>query len=488
MSNFSHGHSDVFWSLVIQSIEDAETLGPEDRKIYLISPWMRDLDLTTSGLPTEDWREILDAYEGPLSRLSDVLVAMKKKLNYQIIVLTLDSADKLLPKTDRFWLGQEHTMVQRLVGSSNDNPIITVQKKSGVHTKKYVFPSAVLHGSVNLTNAGMFLNGENLNLTRKDQDGYGQIVINAAASIAGSAPYFEHTGDYWKPEFGDLISDSADLSDSPIPELENSEYKHPDPQKTPEAYAHAPNSALGGIPNTGSKFITEKELIALFLWTRQFEIELRSLIQTYYGNFAGNMVTWVELLEQGDIESNDIGNHLKENWHHHLQVQHPGGIMSFHDSAGKRLTQTNQNTKPGDFEEGELPSLENLTPSLALRYGTALKDLWMCIFGNTNKPLHDYGGTYLMDESLKLFTFNALGLIPSSSRVSNRNKESNESDVQKFWIKLEDAFDAIYWIRNKGLAHPNEIPRERAIACQTGLKLFHQRVLDPFAIYIGSSE
>ncbi|SVC13697.1 uncharacterized protein METZ01_LOCUS266551, partial [marine metagenome] len=228
---------------------------------------MRDLDLTTSGLPTEDWREILDAYEGPLSRLSDVLVAMKKNLGYRIVVLTLDSADKLLPKTDRFWLGQEHTMVQRLVGSSNDNPIIKVQKKFGVHTKKYLFPSAVLHGSVNLTNAGMFLNGENLNLTRKDQDGYGQIIINAAASIAGSAPYFEHTGDYWKPEFDDLISDPADLSDSPIPELENSEYKHPDPQKTPEAYAHAPNIALGGIPNTGSKFITEMEVIALFMWT-----------------------------------------------------------------------------------------------------------------------------------------------------------------------------------------------------------------------------
>ena len=230
------------------------------------------------------------------------------------------------------------------------------------------------------------------------------------------------------------------------------------------------------------------EVTALFMWTRQFEIELRSLIQTYYGNFAENMVAWVELLEQGDIDSSDIGNHLKENWHHHLKVLNPSGIMSFHDSAGKRLTQTNQNTIPEDFEGGELPSLGNLTPALALRYGTALKDLWMCIFGNTEKPLHDFGGTYLMDESLKLFTFNALGVMPSAAKVSNRNQESNETDVQKFWIKLEDAFDAIYWARNKGIAHPNEIPRERAIACQTGLKIFHQRVLDPFAIYMASFE
>ena len=191
-TNFSYGHSHVFWDFIFRSIEDSDELDDNEKVITIISPWLRDISVGSSNIPAEDLRDYLGGYRGQLSKLSDVLIAMKNELGFQINILTLDSTDTVLPKSERTWLDLEATMIEKLVGLDRDNPNINVMKQLGVHAKMYVFPSGALTGSVNLTNAGLFLNGENLTRTDRDLDhqGYRQICINAQAQLQGAVSYY----------------------------------------------------------------------------------------------------------------------------------------------------------------------------------------------------------------------------------------------------------------------------------------------------------
>ena len=100
MSNFNYGHSNLFWELLIQAIED-ESLEESRKRIVLISPWIRDISLSTSNLSAEDFRNLLGVDSSfRMMTLTDVLFAMKR-LNFEIHSVTLDSEDKRLPKNSR---------------------------------------------------------------------------------------------------------------------------------------------------------------------------------------------------------------------------------------------------------------------------------------------------------------------------------------------------------------------------------------------------
>ena len=150
MSNFNYGHSNLFWELLIQAIED-ETLEPERKRVLLISPWIRDIPLSSSNLTAEDFRNLLGINSGKaMTTLSDVLHEMTQ-IGFSIDIVTLDSADKRLPKNSRSWLKKEADFVQALQRKN-----INVWKKIGLHAKMYIFPHGALSGSTNLTNQGMF--------------------------------------------------------------------------------------------------------------------------------------------------------------------------------------------------------------------------------------------------------------------------------------------------------------------------------------------
>ena len=152
MSNFNYGHSNLFWELLIQAIED-ETLELERKRVLLISPWIRDIPLSSSNLTAEDFRNLLGTNSGKaMTTLSDVLHEMTQ-IGFSIDIVTLDSADKRLPKNSRSWLKKEADFVQALQRKN-----INVWKKIGLHAKMYIFPHGALSGSTNLTNQGMFAN------------------------------------------------------------------------------------------------------------------------------------------------------------------------------------------------------------------------------------------------------------------------------------------------------------------------------------------
>ena len=192
---------------------------------------------------------------------------MKNELGFQINVLTLDSTDTVLPKSERTWLDLEATMIEKLVGLDRDNPNINVMKQLGVHAKMYVFPSGALTGSVNLTNAGLFLNGENLTRTDRDLDhqGYRQICINAQAQLQGAVYYSGSRVD----NLVHIIPEN-ELSETTL-WIRTGKSNFPDPSKNAEAYIIPPQFKLGDIKNSGPHKISEEEQFELHKWCFWFE-------------------------------------------------------------------------------------------------------------------------------------------------------------------------------------------------------------------------
>ena len=462
-TNFSYGHSHIFWDFIFRSIEDSDELDDNEKVITIISPWLRDISVGSSNIPAEDLRDYLGGYRGQLSKLSDVLIAMKNELGFQINILTLDSTDTVLPKSERTWLDLEATMIEKLVGLDRDNPNINVMKQLGVHAKMYVFPSGALTGSVNLTNAGLFLNGENLTRTDRDLDhqGYRQICINAQAQLQGAVSYYSG---FRVDNLVHLIPED-ELSERPLSGLEHGKSNFPDPSKNAEAYIIPPKFMLGDIQNTGSHIISEDEQFELHKWCFWFEKEMRNVVKQYYFEFAKRMNQWLETEHEADD--------LCQVWHKLLIVKQNG--ESLHDSAIKTFKRSSWDES--DFLPGSFPDISKFSPDEALIYGTVINDLWTCIYGSENKPFSDHSqpeGVNLLDKSLYFFTTQVLGLIP---------KQTDDEKVKKFWYKLEDYFWAIAWVRNRH-GHINGIPRKRAIECQAALMKFNNRVLKPFSQYM----
>ena len=155
MTNFNYGHSELFWELLIQAIED-ESLEEENRRILIISPWIRDIPISSSNLSADDFRSLIGVSSNyRISMLSDVLHAIKE-IGFMVDIVTLDSADKRLPKDSRYWLKREAEFIDSL-----EEKGVNVWKKIGLHAKMYIFPHGCLTGSTNCTNQGMFSNAMN---------------------------------------------------------------------------------------------------------------------------------------------------------------------------------------------------------------------------------------------------------------------------------------------------------------------------------------
>ncbi len=411
--NFSYGHSNMFWDLLFRTIEDGHELPEEQRYVYLISPWIRDIELSSSHIGSEDLRDMLDDYSGSLSKLSDVLIAMKKVFGFKINILTLDSADTVLPKSERSWLDLESRMINQLVGADVSNPMVPVWKKIGVHAKMYVFPSGALSGSVNLTNAGLFLNGENLSYVDRDENGdlHNQTLINAEALISGSQSYHSETN---RTYVFNIPSDNEG-SDRELRNLEPINSNFPDPKQDIDAYVIPPEIALGRLQNTGGQFLNDQEADQMNRWIRWYESEMRTIVKFYFSEYANRMKNWVE------GENADFKDEISTMWHHKIIVKSHGD--SLHDSAVKVISKGKY--RSGDFPEGIMDDLKNLSPDEALIYGSVINDLWTCIYGSKQKPFKDYAGTDLTDKSLYFFTTQVLGL----------GKHTNQTNLEKFWHK-----------------------------------------------------
>lgn len=461
MTNFNYGHSELFWELLIQAIED-ESLEEENRRILIISPWIRDIPISSSNLSADDFRSLIGVSSNyRISMLSDVLHAIKE-IGFMVDIVTLDSADKRLPKDSRYWLKKEAEFIDSL-----EEKGVNVWKKIGLHAKMYIFPHGCLTGSTNCTNQGMFSNMENMTLTTNDNYAdFRSYIINADAVLRGSVEYFEKsTGT--SPKRLEL-DPNWNYEPDTNKDLEDINLKIPKDVDNRENYLHSPGMRLGGISNNGSHHIEEHEIQSLNLHIQSFEKELRNVIIELYKRESNMMAAWVKQKKEGKIAKSP-----NKIWVHLLKIDRD---KSLHDAAVDQIfTRKRPPYEAEDFEYGKIPDKENLDPQTIFTYGTNLSQLKTCLVGDNNNLFHDFDDTYLVDQSLRRFT-----------ATITRNKGMKEDDVKFFWRRLfgdNEAFSHIAFARNE-LFHSKPLARHRAIKCQDALIIFEKRLMRRFADYI----
>ena len=59
MTSFNFGHSKLFWEEILFAIGIFEELNEHERSISLVSPWIRDLSLSSSNMSSDEWGEAL---------------------------------------------------------------------------------------------------------------------------------------------------------------------------------------------------------------------------------------------------------------------------------------------------------------------------------------------------------------------------------------------------------------------------------------------
>jgi len=445
MSNFNFGHSKIFWEEIMYSIDKFEDLSPEERKITLVSPYIRDIGISTSNMSSDEWAEVLGMPGTLFSNLSDVLIGLSY-FGFKIVVLTLDSSSKGLPKEDRNHLVREEKFVKKLIGDGT-NTNLRILKKKNIHNKLYCFPWSVLLGSVNMTNRGMLGNNESLKLiSREDNESeFLECLVNLNAIINGAEDY----------AYGTVVR-VDDLENERLFEKINQQIDDEKRQEEGRIFSMGVE-----LPESDENlFLSDEERYRMKAEIDAFEIELRQFLLNYYRKYGHEVKDWL----------NKGYKNPAKHWHKLVKINEQGETL--HNKAGNVIKA--KKLRPSDIPGGRVPNYEDLTADEAVMKGTTLGDLRVALLGIITDgllPLEDYGNADLSDR----------GVIRLTSDL--RKNKSTKADAQLFWSKYfgptETAFDYLYWVR-RNIAHPDPISSERANAANHGMSLIRRVIFKPW--------
>ena len=445
MSNFNFGHSKIFWEEIMYSIDKFEDLSPEERKITLVSPYIRDIGISTSNMSSDEWAEVLGMPGTLFSNLSDVLIGLSN-FGFKIVVLTLDSASKGLRKAERDHLVKEEKFVKKLIGDGT-NANLRILKKKNIHNKLYCFPWSVLLGSVNMTNKGMLGNNESLKLISREENEseYLECLVNLNAIINGSEDY----------AYGTIVR----VDDSENEKLFEKINQQADDEKR-ESEGRIFSMGVELPEPKENLFLNDMERLRMKTEIDAFEIELREFLLNYYRKYGHEVKDWL----------NKGYKNPAKHWHKLVKINDEGKTL--HDKAGgvikaKRL-------RPSDIPGGRVPNHKALTADEAVMKGTSFGDLRVALIGvviDGLLPLVDHGDHDLANGALNRLTSDL------------RKVKSVKVDSQLFWSKYfgptDTAYDDIYWVRNN-LSHPDPLSSERAHAATHGMRLIRRVIFKPW--------
>lgn len=445
MTSFNFGHSKLFWEEILFAIGIFEELNEHERSISLVSPWIRDLSLSSSNMSSDEWGEALGMPNKVFSNLSDVLIALSI-YGFKITILTLDSEDKALPKQDRNHLAKEERFVKKLTSSSN-SAHIKVMKKFGIHNKLYCFPGAVLVGSVNMTHRGMLGNSESLELIsrEKNQSEYLDNILNLNSLLSGSVDY----------GLGTLVRIDDEEFERIYDEINQIELNQ---AREDQGRIFSMGVEIPSNDEDDDRFLTNAERDRMNADTKAFENELRSFVLAYYRSYGHEIKSW-----------EDSGVKPQKHWHKLLYMD---AKKTLHDKAADVLRK--KKLRPKDLGGAKLPDLKNLNADTTVFKGTTLGDLRTALLGRITDeilPLEDYANNDLADR----------GIIRLTGDI--RKVKSDRQQSQFFWSKYfgatDTAFDYVYWVRNE-LAHHGEISLERANEALYGMETIRRAIFKPF--------
>ena len=421
-----HGHVHVFWNALITLAEQTKVNGTVDPlseelgHVVLISPWVTDLPIHTSGLRSEEWAMILGTPGRHVGALSDVLQGLAD-LDCKINLLMLDSGDRYLSMDDSLSMRKETELVRRLKRGDEN---IRVFKKFGLHTKAYAFPSCVLEGSANLTYRGMLGNMEQLAYVERDvePDRFLSALNMIAGHLDGSQSYHARTIlrlDHSEAENANRNADEETQSGVEILSEASTEIQRE------EEYAYPPPAyELGALPEQGSDRLNAHEIETMKRHVHAFEHRLRSVIVAYYEQYESSIESWSKTPMQG-----------KATWMKRLKIRNPSKTTRVSPMNDRPHTELKKKGKRFPDEMKLMGwDVDNPSAHALINGGTTLSDLRVALVGSDlNKSGHytlfDAEGVDLYKHALALF----------AAELSNANPaqfKDNREVGQQFWTDL----------------------------------------------------
>ena len=158
MPNVSLGNGRLAWWLILESARRARgnLIPVEERKIILITPWIRDVPVDHAMWSPTSISAALGKDSSEIELLSDVLVAMSTSLQFKIQICIRDEIGRTVPRRQSTRVDQEYTMLRKLQDKG-----IQALKIHRSHKKMLITPLGATTGSMNFTYAGTRINREN---------------------------------------------------------------------------------------------------------------------------------------------------------------------------------------------------------------------------------------------------------------------------------------------------------------------------------------
>ena len=479
MPNINQGHGRLTWWLLFESARRArKNLIPlDERKIQLISPWIRDIPIDGSMWDPIAISCALGNNANEVELLSDVLAEMTKTLHFKIQICIRDQIDRTVTRSNSVRVDQEFLMLDKLQRSG-----VQTLKTHQSHKKMLITPIGAITGSMNFTYAGTRINRENTHFYFKNMDleGYEQAAGNAQRELDGAMPYFENQIISW-PETVKRYETVIGMSE--IEELTNIS-----PQITVENIVSETNTT------SPTMIVSPKMLFQQIVFGEDYDV----IPEHLHGHFNMNMRRWEMKLREVIVSlyslyipkskqirkwakiNNEEGK-LRQKWHRYVSTKvvnddpFNGPIPITHTDEGKLKVSVWTDCKSisiGHHKKYWKKKYkdDDITPELILP-GTDLKQLLIV------------SGLYHVNDSEPGYDAANHHLFPVWCAFMQECLSVTDSEAKRLYRELSLHAMRIYEARNPD-GHANPIPYQFHKDAAEGINKFYDRLFNPFDAWV----
>lgn len=189
MPSFHSGHLRVFCHVLFEAAARIDETEINEREIIIISPWISDITISTSGWSESAIKSSFSPFSGgKIESLSDVL-GLLVKIGYKVTVVTLSTVGKWLPK--KLDIGQ--TKRERQFMEKLEKLGINCRRRNNLHMKYLYTPFSIFSGSINFTFNGLSgrnQEGSSFFVKSIHSQEYNQRKKNIDSVLIGAQNYF----------------------------------------------------------------------------------------------------------------------------------------------------------------------------------------------------------------------------------------------------------------------------------------------------------
>ena len=161
LTRYDSGLNPLFWNTLFECIRRADELSPLDKRILIASPWLSDVELKGCRWHPSQISAMVDTTK--FSNLVDVLGKLVD-LGYRVDLVVAARKGKFLPPKNNSQVMREKKLIENATSKG-----IRCSFKSDFHSKELATPFALLSGSANWTNNGLWNLIEHLEFKHKDR-------------------------------------------------------------------------------------------------------------------------------------------------------------------------------------------------------------------------------------------------------------------------------------------------------------------------------